>query len=100
MDVGECIVPDGAYHAKRKYEHVYQRAVFCFADTYLPRLPLFPLFATRPAYDATVSDSVKCFVVVELSVAALRAQNDWGIIIALDFEGTLPDCDARTTKAI
>lgn len=86
MDVGECIVPDGAYHAKRKYEHVYQRAVFCFADTHLPRLPLFPLFATRLAYDATVSDSVKCFVVV-LCVAALRAQNDWGIISALDLEG-------------
>lgn len=61
MDVGECIVPDGAYHAKRKNEHVYQRAVFRCADTYLPRLPLFPLFVTRPAYDAMVSDSGKWF---------------------------------------
>lgn len=69
MDAGECIVPDGAYHAKRRNEHVYQRAVFRFADRYLPRLPLFPLFIICPAYDAMVGDSV----VVEFRVEALRA---------------------------
>lgn len=69
MDAGECIVPDGAYHAKRRNEHVYQRAVFRFADRYLPRLPLFPLFITCPTYDTMVSDSV----VVGFRVEALRA---------------------------
>lgn len=86
--VGECIVPDGAYHAN---EHVYERAVFRFADTYLPR---FPLFVIRSAYDAIVSGSVFCCRGAStLSVAALRA-SQLGITLENDSDvGTSGDPD-------
>lgn len=65
--VGECIVPDGAYHAN---EHVYERAVFFSLCRYVfaPLAPLSPLcysFRLR-------RDSVKCFAVVELLRYPLR----------------------------